>query len=248
MKPIELAPTDYNAATRTLVTSRTPGQGQGGDHSTIDLQGLTFRTLRVLRREVTALRGSATWRCRCMACGLDQVQRSDRLRDGRARCRRCRGSGERRDYAKAWPCWLRYEDDAAAVEDIGSARMGRPPTNLLGHRWDTLEVVARAENSPVGVRWLCRCTDCGEELIAETVRLQEGRVFCRCTGKLPPAIGRPRTRPERAQPQSRVNAPRHALRLRIARKLGATNESPAAERRRVTRQFWKEVEQLDKVA
>jgi hypothetical protein len=145
-----------------------------------------------------------------------------------------------------------YEDDPMAVADMGSPRMGRLPRSLIGQTLDTLQVIARVESNDAGtrarVRWVCRCQDCGEELTAETQRLQEGRVFCPCTGKKPPATGRPRTRPERAQPQSRVNAPRHALRIRIARELGVTNGSPTEERRRVTRQFWKEVEQLDKVA
>jgi Zn finger protein HypA/HybF involved in hydrogenase expression len=239
MKPIELAPTDYNPATRTLVPVPA-GAGRGGDHSTIDLRGLTFRTLRVLRREVTALRGSATWRCRCMACGLKQVQQSNRLRDGQARCRRCRGSGERLDYSKSWPCWLRYEDEPAAVEDMGSPRMGRPPRDLLEQRFDTLEVVARAENKNArgrGVRWRCVCEDCGEELIAETMRLQEGRIFCPCTGKKPPGLGRPRSRPL-PEPLWKHGEPgeRAALRIRIARELG--HGSPAE----VGRRFWQEVE------
>jgi hypothetical protein len=95
-----------------------------------------------------------------------------------------------------------YEDDPKAVADLGSPRMGRPPRALLGQTLDTLQVIARAEPA-AGVCWLCRCQVCGEELIAETQRLQEGRVFCPCTGKKPPAIGRPRTRPERVQPRGR---------------------------------------------
>jgi hypothetical protein len=243
--------TNYNAATRTLVTSRTAGAGRGGDHSTIDLQGLTFRTLRVFRREGTykgAEHGgtrSATWRCRCVACGLEQIARSDQLRAGRARCRRCRCAGTRMDYSKVWPCWLRYEDDPVAVADMGNPRMGRPPISLLGQLFDTHQVIARAENNE-GVCWLCRCQDCGEELIAKTLRLREGRVFCPCTGKQPPATGRPRTRPERVQQPTLGRA--RALRIRIARELGVTDESPAATRLRVGQRFWQEVEQLDEVA
>jgi hypothetical protein len=231
--------TTYNPATRTLVTSRTPGQGQGGDHSTIDLRGLSFRTLRVLRREGTYKPApSATWRCLCMACGLEQVERSDRLRAGRARCRRCRGEGTR-DYSNVWPSWLRFKDDPAAVADMGSPRNGRPPVSLLDQHFDTLEVVARAGSDRSGVRWLCRCEDCGEELIAGSLRLREGRIFCPCTGKKSPATGRPRTRPERLQ---RPNPGRHALRTMIAQDLGVTEESPPADRMQVGRRFWKEIE------
>jgi hypothetical protein len=145
------------------------------------------------------------------------------------------------DYAKAWPCWLRYEDDPAAVADLGSPRVGRPPRDLLGQRWGTLEVIARAENSNAGnrnerVRWICQCQDCGEELITEGLRLQEGRIFCPCTGKRPPGLGRPRSRPL-PDPDLGIQArqARRTLRIRIARELGM----PAAE---VGRRFWQEIE------
>jgi hypothetical protein len=145
-------------------------------------------------------------------------------------------------------CYLAIGDDLL-LKLYPARRVGRPPINLFGQLFDTLHVVARAGSDKRGMRWLCRCEDCGEELIAGSLRLREDRVFCPCTGKKPPATGRPRgwrhqaegTRPECVQAIA-AQSPRHALRSRIARDLGVTEGSPAADRRRVAKKFWKEIE------
>lgn len=57
---------------------------------------------------------------------------------------------------------------------------GRPPLNLLGHRYGRLLVIAQAPTLRYS-RWRCRC-DCGAEVVVslQLLRMRDGTRSCGC--------------------------------------------------------------------
>lgn len=68
-------------------------------------------------------------------------------------------------------------------------RMGRPPLNLQGQHFHTLEALRRTRDPDGTSGWLCRCSECGGETVHSAGDLTSGRA--RCTIYHPRRNGRP---------------------------------------------------------
>jgi hypothetical protein len=160
----------------------------------IDLAGQTFGTLATLRRDP-----GLGWLCRCSACGAEARYPTDNLRRGYAQCpcqpgkrmgrpplsaeERLRRKNERVEQAAATeklrhpPDAMRYEDDPAAIADLG----GCYPRDLTGLPFGQLVVTGKSPWEPNGWRVSC---DCGLHTVRTRQELVGGRSkSCGCGQK-----------------------------------------------------------------
>ncbi len=134
-------------------------------HIAPSLVGQRFGQLVVESRAGVSTNKLALWCCRC-DCGEARTASGCDLRAGRvSRCNACAGTA-RIATIKAVYAARR----AAGVAGYRPARLG----DLVGQRFGSLLVVARAENDGVGrTRWSCVC-DCGNTCPVGATRLRSG--------------------------------------------------------------------------
>ena len=78
------------------------------------------------------------------------------------------------------------------LRDPTGHRMGRPPLDLQGQHFRTLEALRRTRDPDGTSGWLCRCERCGAEAFYATGKLRKGSAHCRCD---PIPMGRPPLNP-----------------------------------------------------
>lgn len=121
-------------------------------------------------------------------------------------------------------------NETPTISDPAGHRMGRPPRDLYGRHFGSLEALYR-ERTPRGYRgWLCRCGECGDETVYATGDLLSGHARCRICQ--PKRMGRPPISAE------------ERLRRELAKKCtGRPSQDPNVQARRECEWRWEQAAQ-----
>lgn len=137
----------------------------------IDMTGQVLGDLTVVERRANSS-GKATWLCRC-TCGRTCVETGIALRYRASTpklrwllaCRTCRETRPREEPPRhTMPIGIR-----------GGSAWGKQAKDETGKRYGKLQVIERAPNDGIYVRWRCGC-DCGAEVVVMGQWLRNGRV------------------------------------------------------------------------
>lgn len=125
-----------------------------------DFTGFQVKDIEVLNRIGTAKSGASVWLCRCKA-GHEFTTQGTKIKSGNIKCQKCNVKPNALKEILPIPKESSFED-------------------YSGYEFNSFVINNRVKNkgNDRHTYWLCKCKNCGEEIVRSSARIKKGTPVC----------------------------------------------------------------------